>query len=151
MKKSAKVLSMVGLMTLSAFAHVPAVFAADYPSTKVKKKMYADNDFRGKKAPALNVQKWLTKEPDTKNKVVLVDFWATWCGPCRAIAPTIEELHADYKDKALVGKLDVDNNPEVAMKYGIRSIPTLVKLQGGRELDRVSGAMQAAQILSWVK
>jgi thioredoxin 1 len=63
--------------------------------------------------------------------VALVDFWAEWCGPCRAVAPVIEELASDYKDTVLVGKLDVDTNPEVSMKFGIRSIPTILILKDG--------------------
>ena len=72
---------------------------------------------------------------------VLVDFWATWCGPCRTIAPTIEELASDYDGRARVVKLDVDNNPQTAMKYGIRSIPSLLFFKGGRPVDQMVGVV----------
>ena len=73
---------------------------------------------------------------------VLVDFWATWCGPCRTIAPTIEELASDYDGRARVVKLDVDNNPQTAMKYGIRSIPSLLFFKDGRPVDQMVGVVQ---------
>ena len=72
---------------------------------------------------------------------VLVDFWATWCGPCRTIAPTIEKLAADYDGRAKVVKLDVDNNPQTAMKYGIRSIPSLLFFKDGRPVDQMVGVV----------
>lgn len=74
------------------------------------------------------------------DKPVLVDFWAQWCGPCLAIAPAIEELSKEFDGKAVVGKLDVDSNPEVAMKYGIRNIPTLLVFKGGEVVDKQVGA-----------
>ena len=71
---------------------------------------------------------------------VLVDFWAEWCGPCRMISPIIEQLSEEYEGKVLVGKVDVDANPEVSMKYGIRSIPTVLILRDGQIVDKQVGA-----------
>ncbi len=72
---------------------------------------------------------------------VVVDFWAEWCGPCRIIAPIIEELTELYQGKVKVGKLDVDNNPQVAIKYGVRSIPTVLFLKNGEVVNSVIGAV----------
>jgi thioredoxin 1 len=71
---------------------------------------------------------------------VLVDFWAAWCGPCRIIAPVIEELASDYEGRAKIAKLDVDFNPKVAMNFGVRSIPTLLFFKDGRVVDQMIGA-----------
>lgn len=72
---------------------------------------------------------------------VLVDFWAAWCGPCRVIAPTIEELATEYAGRAKVVKLDVDSNPSTAMRYDIRSIPTLLLFKGGKPVDQMVGVV----------
>lgn len=87
-----------------------------------------------------------TFEPQTKQGVSLVDFWATWCGPCRRLAPTIEELARDYESKAAILKLDIDANPETAGKLGVQSIPTLIVFKDGAEVGRLVGVQSKAKI-----
>ena len=74
------------------------------------------------------------------DKPVMIDFWAVWCGPCRMIAPIVEEMSAQYEGKAVIGKVDVDSNPEIPMKYGIRNIPTVLFVKGGEVVDKQVGA-----------
>jgi len=82
---------------------------------------------------------------------VLIDFWATWCGPCRMIAPSIEELANDYEGKVKVCKLDVDNNQKTAMMFGVRSIPTLIILKNGKIADQIIGAVSKARIVEKIE
>lgn len=78
--------------------------------------------------------------------LLLVDFWAEWCGPCRMIAPSLEELATEYKDRVAVGKVNVDENRKVATKFGVRSIPTLLFFRDGARVDQVVGAHPKATI-----
>ncbi|MBK8456162.1 MAG: thioredoxin [Phyllobacteriaceae bacterium] len=89
------------------------------------------------------VQVLQSKEP------VVVDFWAEWCGPCRMIGPALEELSGEYAGKVKVAKLNVDENPELAAQFGVRSIPTLMMFKGGQLADSKIGALPKTALANW--
>ena len=83
--------------------------------------------------------------------VVLVDFWAEWCGPCKMIAPIVEQIANEHSGKLTVGKLDVDSNANTAMKYGVMSIPTLILFKDGQPVERLVGYMPKERLLAKIK
>ena len=82
------------------------------------------------------------------DKPVLIDFWAIWCGPCKAIHPIVEEIAAEYGGKLKVGKCDVDSNQQIALNYGIRSIPTLLIFNDGKVVEQIIGAVPKQHVIS---
>ena len=87
------------------------------------------------------------EEVISTDKPVLVDFWAEWCGPCRMVGPVVEELAYEFEGKAVIGKVDVDTNPGISAKFGIRSIPTLLYFKDGQIVDKQIGAAPKAALL----
>ena len=85
------------------------------------------------------------------SKPVVVDFWAEWCGPCKMIAPSVHEMAEEFDGQLMVGKVDVDNAPNIAMKYGIRSIPALIFFKGGQPVDQIVGAVPKGVLKSKIE
>lgn len=81
------------------------------------------------------------------DKLVVIDFWAEWCGPCRMVGPIVDELATEYEGKAIIGKVDVDSNDEITSKYGIRNIPTILFLKNGELVDKQVGAAQKSVLV----
>ena len=85
------------------------------------------------------------------DKPVVIDLWAVWCGPCRLIAPHIEEMSKEYDGRALIGKLDVDNNPKTTARFGVRNIPTVLFLKNGEIVDKQVGAVPKSALVAKLK
>ncbi|MEI6123481.1 MAG: thioredoxin [Bacteroidota bacterium] len=85
---------------------------------------------------------------EKSDKVVMLDFWAEWCGPCRMLTPIMEEMHKEFEGKALIGKVNVDDSPRITNKYGIRNIPTVLFVKNGEVVEKVVGATPKANLVN---
>jgi thioredoxin 1 len=112
------------------------MFSPNFENRKTKQHSYKSSNM------ALQITDANFEETVLKSdKPVLVDFWAEWCGPCRMVGPIVEEISQEYTGKAVVGKVDVDNNPNISMQFGIRNIPTLLIFKDGKVVDKQVGAV----------
>ncbi|MEN9917650.1 MAG: thioredoxin [Bacteroidota bacterium] len=96
---------------------------------------------------ALEITDATIQEVLDSDKLVVIDFWAEWCGPCRMVGPIVDELATEYADQAIIGKVDVDNNDEITSKYGIRNIPTILFIKNGEIVDKQVGAAQKSALV----
>jgi len=91
------------------------------------------------------------KDQIAGEELVIVDFWATWCGPCKAMAPTIEALHTEYEGEVKVGKLNVDENPDTSREFGIRNIPTTLFIKNGEVVDKLVGNQPKSKFVAMIE
>lgn len=103
----------------------------------------------GDKITTLTTGNW-AEQVERSSTPVLVDFWATWCGPCRMIGPIVEELAGEYEGTLKVGKLNVDDNQDIAVEYGVMSIPTLILFKNGQPVDRRTGFAPKRELKAWI-
>lgn len=96
---------------------------------------------------ALEITSANFQEVMKSDKVVMIDFWAEWCGPCRMVGPVVEELAKEYDGKAVVGKLNVDNEGDISAQFGIRNIPTILFVKNGEVVDKVVGALPKSEFV----
>ncbi len=87
----------------------------------------------------------------SEDKLLVIDFWANWCGPCKALSSIIDNLATEYANRAIIGKCDVEDNDPIAVKYQIRSVPTIVFIKNGKEVDRVLGATTKADLMAKIE
>ena len=100
---------------------------------------------------ALEIKKENFEEIISSDKLVVIDFWAEWCGPCRTIAPIVNELAEEFADQALIGKCNVEDNDDITMKYGVRNIPTIIFVKGGEVVDKQIGACSKEDLSAKIK
>jgi thioredoxin 1 len=128
-------------MSLQHIQIIGCIFASLFKTKKIKNNIMAheftDSNFKS--------------EVLDSEKLSVIDFWAEWCGPCRAIGPVIEDLSKEYAGKVNVGKVNVDHNPQVSMNYGITSIPAILFVKGGQVVDKLVGAQPKANFVKKIE